>query len=588
MENGVLIFSEVVNIKDLEELFQAFTDATGFSTGLVEQGTNKVLIATGWKNICKNFHRANPESLKNCIASNMKLTENLNTPGEIRIHKCKNGLIDGCTPIIVEGFHLATLFTGQVFFKKPDILFFKKQIEKYNYNQELYLSALSEVPVVNEYTFKQMLNFLAMMAIILANAGLDRLKLKESEKRFATIFETAPDGILVADIKTGKITNANKSACKMLGYNRSEILNLHFTDLHPENDIPYIKEIFKKQLNRKLCLAHDLPVKRKDGRIFYADINSQPMTIRGKKYLVGIFRDISEKKKTEKELLKIKKLESIGILAGGIAHDFNNILSSILGNIELANITTNSNSTTKKFLQKALEATLAAKELTHQLLTFSKGGEPVKQLSSIKKIIEDSVKFVLHGTSLICEFNISDNLWPVEVDSSQLSRVIQNIILNARDSMPEGGTIKVTCYNTFGKNEHFPVEDSEYVKIIISDSGQGIPEEYIDKIFDPYFSTKSSKDKERSGLGLTICHSIIKKHNGEIFVKSEINKGTEFIIFLPAVPNPDLSVKNDSKKTDKLSQIQSSKYLLFMFSRLIMNISFNNNNYICSLPKPTQ
>ncbi len=251
----------------------------------------------------------------------------------------------------------------------------------------------------------------------------------------------------------------------------------------------------------------------------------------GEPVIVGIATDITEQVILEEELLKGKKLESVGVLAGGIAHDFNNILAAILGNIELAQIYTDAGSKASPLLENAKKASIRAKDLTKQLLTFSKGGDPVKQTSCIGKIAFESADFILHGSSSVCEYKIPDDLWPVEVDTGQISQVIQNIVLNASDSMANGGIIRVTCENIADiTKERVVLPENKYIRLTIADTGVGIPEESLDKVFDPYFSTKQNG----SGLGLSICHSIIKKHGGTIAVRSLVDEGTEFILYLPA------------------------------------------------------
>jgi PAS domain S-box-containing protein len=258
--------------------------------------------------------------------------------------------------------------------------------------------------------------------------------------------------------------------------------------------------------------------------------------------VVLVFRDITEQRKMEQELQKIQKLESIGILAGGIAHDFNNILTAILGNISLAKMEANPGDEIYERLVEAEKASLQAKNLTQQLLTFSKGGAPIKKTESITEVIKDSAEFALRGSNVKCEFFLPNDIWPVEVDKGQISQVINNLIINADQAMPGGGIIKVRVENLVVTSpplegqgwvsaEHaIPLKDGKYVKIEIEDEGIGIPKEYLPKIFDPYFTTK----QKGSGLGLATSYSIIKRHDGYIAVESELGVGTTFYIYLPA------------------------------------------------------
>lgn len=247
--------------------------------------------------------------------------------------------------------------------------------------------------------------------------------------------------------------------------------------------------------------------------------------------LVLFFRDITDKQKSEAERFKATKLESVGILAGGIAHDFNNLLSAILGNISVAQMQLDPDSGVLPILKKAEKASMRARDLTQQLLTFSKGGSPVKKTSSITEIVKDSTGFSLRGSNVRCEYSLPADLWLVEVDGGQISQVFHNLTINADQAMPQGGIIKIKAENIVvtGK-EMLPVRSGKYVKISVEDRGEGIAKEHISKIFDPYFTTK----KKGSGLGLAGAYSIIRKHDGLLTVTSEVGTGTCFHIFLPA------------------------------------------------------
>lgn len=229
-----------------------------------------------------------------------------------------------------------------------------------------------------------------------------------------------------------------------------------------------------------------------------------------------------------------EKIESVGVLAGGIAHDFNNLLTAILGNISLAKIETDPQEEAFKVLSQAEKASLRAKDLTQQLLTFSKGGAPIKKVASIIPLLRDCVPFAARGPHLRYEFSLADDLWPVEIDEGQIGQVIQNVVINAGEAMPERGTIQIRGENVMVEKEESKQGllrvGGKYVKISVKDHGVGISEENLSKIFDPYFTTKSNG----SGLGPATTYSIIKKHGGYIEVESQIGVGTTFHIYLPA------------------------------------------------------
>ncbi len=247
--------------------------------------------------------------------------------------------------------------------------------------------------------------------------------------------------------------------------------------------------------------------------------------------LVVSLKDITERKILEKETLKVQKLESTGILAGGIAHDFNNILTIILGNITLAKMYAKPEDKVYDKLGKAENACMRAKDLTQRLLTFSKGGAPVMETASIVNLIKESANFALTGSNVACKFSTPDDLWQVEIDKGQINQVINNLVINADQAMPEGGTLSIIAENVkIGKDNTLLLKPGKYVKITVEDQGIGIPEKHLNKIFDPYFTTKTIG----SGLGLATTYSIIKNHGGLITVDSELGVGSKFFVYLPA------------------------------------------------------
>jgi len=256
--------------------------------------------------------------------------------------------------------------------------------------------------------------------------------------------------------------------------------------------------------------------------------------------------DITDRKRMEKEMLRAQKLESLGVLAGGIAHDFNNLLTGILGNISLARMHLDPGGKAYERLEGAEKASERARDLTQQLLTFSKGGAPVRKTASITQLIMDSAGFVLRGSNVRCDFSLADDLWPVSVDQGQISRVINNLVINACQSMPDGGTINVCGENyTTLPGDLLPLKEGRCVRISISDQGMGISEENLQKIFDPYFTTK----QKGSGLGLATVYSILKNHDGYVEVESKEGTGTVFTIYLPASENvPEVEMKSEEKK----------------------------------------
>lgn len=364
----------------------------------------------------------------------------------------------------------------------------------------------------------------------------------ESEKELLTVtLGSIGDGVITSDID-GKIVLMNIVAEKLTGWTR------HKAKGQPLNEVFYIiKENnghYEKTTNSGSAVGYeDNPVlMSRDGirRIITdtsAHIRDRDGNIIGS---VIVFSDITEQYKMREELHKANKLESIGILAGGIAHNFNNILTSIIGNISLAKICMDAENEVFQYLEDAEKSSLDAKRLTKQLLTFAKGGEPVKKIADVSKIINESVNIALINSRIKCEISIVKDLWLFKFDEGQMTQAFSNIITNAVQSMPEGGEIIIRVENITDPNEKdFFMKEGRYIKISIEDNGIGISEERISKIFDPYFTTYPN----REGLGLSISYSIIHNHFGYIIVRSKIGVGTIFNIYFPALVSEGVKTK---------------------------------------------
>ncbi len=358
--------------------------------------------------------------------------------------------------------------------------------------------------------------------------------LREREELFSAVFDYSAIGITLANIQ-GRILRINPAFQKMLGYQIEELKNKYFKDLtHHEDQGMHVSK-YEEMISGQQDHVH--MTKRyvhKNGRSIAAnvtlsvvrDIKENPQ------YIIGIVEDIEVHRELEEERNRLSKLESIGLLAGGIAHDFNNLLTAILGNISLAMHEIVAEDKVTKRLTAAEHASLRAKDLTQQLLTFSKGGTPVRKTISISSVIKDCTNFMLSGSNITVDFDIPTDTWSIKADEGKISQVFQNIVSNSKQAMEDGGVIHITLENsTFLKNGDLPLKPGKYVKISFEDQGCGIPKNILPNIFDPYFSTK----EKGSGLGLASSYSIVDNHEGCILVESEINIGTTVTIYLPAL-----------------------------------------------------
>jgi signal transduction histidine kinase/CheY-like chemotaxis protein len=307
-----------------------------------------------------------------------------------------------------------------------------------------------------------------------------------------------------------------------------------FEYVHPE-DAPAVMEIFKNSIRTLSSGQAVFRYRHRDGEWRWLESSGKAFLAKnGEACGVVVSRDITERKKIEEELLRASKLESLGVLAGGIAHDFNNLLTAIIGNLSLAKTSSNPSAEVVKCMVEAEKASLRAKGLTQQLLAFAKGGAPVRKTTAINPVLREAAGFALPGSKVRCEFHLPDDLWMVEIDEGQISQVINNLVINAQQAMPEGGIISIRGENftldTEKAGEHVLFQQGRYLKISITDHGTGIKKEHLSRIFDPYFTTK----QRGSGLGLATAYSIIKNHEGYITVTSELGVGTTFTLYLPA------------------------------------------------------
>ena len=350
--------------------------------------------------------------------------------------------------------------------------------------------------------------------------------LRESEEKTKSLLAANPDYLFIFD-GDGNFIDYRAEQADGLYLPPEEFVGKHVREVLP----PEIAELTLEVINsikagrRIMTYEYDIDL---GGDVMHCDARMVPF---GEKKYLAIVRDISEKKKREEEENRSHKLESLGVFAGGIAHDFNNILTAIVGFISLARLKISDRDKTIHLLSEAEKAGIRARKLTEQLLAFSKGGTPVKALASIEELLTETAEFILSGSKIALKLNFENGIKAAEIDRGQIEQVIQNIILNASQAMPSGGTIEIGLKNVAMDDENpHSLLPGEYVAISIKDQGEGIEQKNLKRIFDPYFSTKS----EGNGLGLTICHTIIKRHGGAIDVYSHPGDGAVFTIFLPA------------------------------------------------------
>jgi two-component system cell cycle sensor histidine kinase/response regulator CckA len=397
--------------------------------------------------------------------------------------------------------------------------------------------------------------------------------LRQSVHFIRNILDSVDEGFIVVD-RDYRVITANRAYCNQIGLPVGEVVGKPYSRESEMLGIPSCEEDAECAVRRVFETGRPYSANRqyndRDGNTIHIETKAFPLKDASGVVtsVVESINNITEKHELENERLKTQKLEAIGTLAGGIAHDFNNLLQGVFGYISLAKMTADRKEKSVAALEQAEKALHMSVKLTNQLLTFSKGGRPVKRLIDLLPVIENAAKFALSGSRSDYHIVADQGLWQAEADDGQIGQVIQNIVLNADQAMPEGGRVEITIKNVQSPDKDFPqsLQKGNYLQIAIRDSGIGISPQYIAKIFDPYFTTK----ERGSGLGLATSYSIVKNHGGLIDVKSELAKGSTFTAYLPAVAGRDKAAVPVLKPS--AAQVRPCRVLLMDDEQVIRDV----------------
>ncbi|MEE4243713.1 MAG: ATP-binding protein [Desulfopila sp.] len=392
------------------------------------------------------------------------------------------------------------------------------------------------------------------------------------------LLDNSPVGILFVGFDR-MIQRINPQITRITGYTSEELVGGTTRPLYTSEDVyETLGQTYYPLLQSQGFCEANTEIRRKDGSLIMCHWQGRTVVAEGGiEGVVWSVEDISTRLKMEEELFKAKKLESIGIFAGGIAHDFNNLLLAIIGNISLARRVSKEDSQIDSLLASAQHASERAKDLTARLLTFAGGGEPVKSAASLSQLLQESASFILSGSNVKCDLDIPSDLWSVNMDKGQINQVIQNLVLNADQAMPEGGVVTISCSNIDIVKDQVPgLEAGPYVCVSVEDKGVGITEENIGRVFDPYFSTKVKDSNKGSGLGLAIVHSIIAKHRGIITVRSTYGKGSRFTLYLPATRQTE----QENAAEENTIRFGGGRILVMDDEEMIRNVVCNMLNHL--------
>lgn len=401
--------------------------------------------------------------------------------------------------------------------------------------------------------------FVAMVRDVTERRRFEQ-EIAADKESLAVTLRSIEDGVITTDVQ-GKIIMINNAGENLTGWTSKEAIGQSLKSVYNIAIDLAAQARAQKTGSRNeaqsilLSMPENATLRSRHGREHVIEQVASP--IRDSKNEVAgvvlVFRDITERQRNEAERRKAETLEQLGLLAGGIAHDFNNLLTAIIGNISLASLLLPPDDEMGTRLNDAKNASMRARDLAQQLLTFARGGAPIKKTASIGKLIQDTVSFSLRGTHSRSEFLFGADLWPAEIDPGQISQVIANLVVNADQAMPNGGTLRVSCDNFSYDSIAVPgIPDllpGDYIRIGIRDEGVGIAEETLKRIFDPYFTTKP----KGNGLGLATTYSIIKNHNGLICVDSKVHYGSTFTLYLPALRHHELPAEPPRQLNEVIS-----------------------------------
>ena len=562
----------LIDAGELQSIMHDFHKLTGMTTAILDMKGN-IIEATGWQEICTEFHRVHPETAQNCIESDFRLVKDLK-PGEYREYLCKNGLWDVVTPLYIENNHIGNIYTGQ-FFYDDDIVDenrFIRQALKYGFDKDDYMAAFARIPRYSRSQVKHLMQFLVKFTSYISTVSYAKKKLdkeiherrrmeqslKESERFQRALLQTIPDLVWLKD-QNGVFLACNAMFERLLGAKQAHIIG--------KTDYDFVDKKMADQFRAhdRKAIAAGKPRKNEEWVVF-ADTGEQALmeTLKtpmfdeqGKSIgVLGVARDITARKKTEDEKTELKgqlqqaqKMESVGRLAGGVAHDFNNMLGVIIGFSEIGLAQTKEGSKLHHALQQIMTAAKRSADITRQLLAFARKQTVVPKMLDINSTVSGMTAMLSRfiGEDIDLVWQAKESAWPVNMDPGQIDQIMVNLCVNARDAIADVGKIIIETDNVVIDEtyclQHCYFVPGDYIRLSVSDNGCGMDHETVKNIFEPFFTTKEAS--KGTGLGLSTVYGIVKQNNGFIHVYSEVGIGTTFNIYLPRY-GEQAQIKQDS------------------------------------------
>jgi PAS domain S-box-containing protein len=550
-----IYLDRIINIDEIKSSLDDFSGITQIATAIVDLD-GKVLVASGWQDICSMFHRANRESARNCTKSDLFLFEKLKE-GEFKSYKCRNGLWDIVTPLFLGTRHVGNIYAGQFLYDDDEVdeEYFIQQAEKYDYDMESYIEAYRKIPRYSHKKVIHLMSFLIKVTsyiskIVLMNKDLAKevkerkvaeVEASKAKEYLDSILNGIADPIFVKDEKH-VWTTLNDAFCNLFNWSRDDLIGKSDYHVFPKEqaDVFWAHDDKVMASNESDFNEEEILVKGKNRTI--STIKSSfinPET--GKRNIVGTIRDISKEIRLKEQLKEAQAMESLGRLAGGVAHDYNNALGAIIGFTELAiedasNTASFDSAAINISLKEVLTAAEHAANITRQLLTFARKQPISPEKINLNESIEQTLKMLrrLIGENIELTFSPTGGLWDVKMDPLQVKQILANLSMNARDAIRGSGKITIeTGMIVFTEDDCSALGDyapGEFVTLSISDTGCGIHKDVQKDIFTPFFTTKDVD--LGNGLGLPMVYGIVKQNNGFINVYSEPEIGTTIKIYL--------------------------------------------------------
>ncbi len=553
--------ANLLDIPALQPLLDHFSRIAEASVAILDR-TGKVLLASGWQDICTRYHRLHPQALRHCAESDFFLAREI-PKGEHVYHHCRNGLWDVATPLVIGGVPVAYLSCGQFFLEGETVEeeAFLAQADRYGFDREGYLAALRRVPRVRREKIEGIMDFLKRLSDLVARSSFSNLKLakalayekrieeelRASEAHFRQLAEQTPISIVIRSDR-GEIEFVNRWFTETFGYSRSDVPTLEdwYRLAYPEEAYRRaVRETWQRY--EEDAVREKTEVRRLESRIACRDGTVRTVEVWGSRFgnkNLMLLHDLTEHKKAEEEkeklqsqLVQAQKMESVGRLAGGVAHDFNNMLGVILGHTEMAMEQIGSGHPLYYDLQEVQKAAERSADITRQLLGFARKQTVAPKVLDLNRAVEGALKMLrrLIGEDVQLSWKPGRNVGEVKIDPTQLDQILANLCLNARDAIADVGKITIetgsVCFEEANRQEHADFAPGEYNLLSVSDTGCGMDQDTMARIFEPFFTTKGVG--KGTGLGLATVYGIVKQNNGLLNVYSEPGMGTTFKIYLP-------------------------------------------------------